>query len=87
MKGVLLTCFRGTGPAAVVLATGVVLHLLFLVSLRTGRLNPLFNDAMHRFGPGCDIFSVYATACFTAALLARTRPTTCWTAACSCASC
>ena len=87
MTRVLLTWFRGMGPAAVVLATGVVLHLLFLVSLRPGWLNPLLNDAMHRFGPGCVFFSIYATACATAALLARTRPTTCWTPACSFASC
>jgi hypothetical protein len=87
MTRVLLTWFRGMGPAAVVPAAGVVLHLLFLVSLRTGWLNPLLNDAMHRFGPGCDFQSICSTAYATAAWWARTRPTTCWTAAHSCASC
>jgi len=32
----------------------------FLVSLGSGTLNALFNDASHRFGPGCDFFSIYA---------------------------
>lgn len=44
----------------VLLAVGVAVHLLFLLSLRTGWLNPLFEDSMHRFGPGCDFFSIYA---------------------------
>jgi hypothetical protein len=61
MKRVPLTWFCGRGPAAVVPAAGVVLHLLFLVSLRTGWLNPLFSDAMHRFGPGCDFQFIQAT--------------------------
>ncbi len=39
---------------------GVALHLLFLLSLRFGWLNPFFNDTMHRFGPGGDFFSIYA---------------------------
>ncbi|MDQ2688060.1 MAG: DUF2029 domain-containing protein, partial [Armatimonadota bacterium] len=30
------------------------------MSLRTGWLAPLFEDTMHRFGPGCDFFSIYA---------------------------
>ena len=51
------------GPQTWVLAlmvVGVAVHLLLLVSLRTGWLNPLFEDTMHRFGPGCDFFSIYA---------------------------
>lgn len=39
---------------------GIAVHLLLLFSLRTELLNPLFNDSMHRFGPGCDFFSIYA---------------------------
>ncbi len=46
-------------PAAL-LGLGVLVHLLFLLSLRFGWLNPLFNDTMHRFGPGGDFFSIYA---------------------------
>lgn len=46
-------------PAAL-LVLGVLVHLLFLVSLKTGWLAPLFEDTMHRFGPGCDFFSLYA---------------------------
>ena len=46
-------------PAAL-LGLGVAVHLLFLLSLRLGWLNPLFNDTMHRFGPGGDFFSIYA---------------------------
>lgn len=60
MKRAFPAWFHGTGPAAALLVAGIFLHLLFLVSLRTGWLNPLFNDAMHRFGPGCDFFSIYA---------------------------
>lgn len=39
---------------------GVALHLAFLWSLAGGILSPLFNDGVHRFGPGCDFFSIYA---------------------------
>ena len=42
------------------LLAGIALHLLFLLSLRFGWLSPLFNDTMHRFGPGGDFFSIYA---------------------------
>jgi len=42
------------------LALGILLHLAFLVSLGSGALNALFIDASHRFGPGCDFFSIYA---------------------------
>lgn len=42
------------------LALGVAVHLLFLLSLKFGWLNSLFNDSMHRFGPGGDFFSIYA---------------------------
>jgi hypothetical protein len=45
---------------AVLLGLGILVHLLFLLSLRFGWLNPLFNDTMHRFGPGGDFFSIYA---------------------------
>jgi hypothetical protein len=46
-------------PAALLLL-GIAVHLLFLLSLKFGWLNPLFNDTMHRFGPGGDFFSLYA---------------------------
>ena len=46
--------------AILLLITGILVHLLFLVSLKTGWLNPLFNDSMHRFGPGADFFYIYA---------------------------
>lgn len=45
-------------PAAL-LGLGILVHLLFLLSLRFGWLNPLFNDTCHRFGPGGDFFSLY----------------------------
>lgn len=50
---------KASAPAAL-LALGIAVHLLFLLSLRFGWLNPLFNDTMHRFGPGGDFFSIYA---------------------------
>ena len=50
---------RASAPLAL-LCLGVTAHLLFLLSLRFGWLNPLFNDTMHRFGPGGDFFSIYA---------------------------
>ena len=50
---------RAYAPAAL-LGLGVAVHLLFLLSLKFGWLNPLFNDTMHRFGPGGDFFSSYA---------------------------
>lgn len=40
-------------------AVACVVHVFFLVSLRTGTLDPLFNDSRHRFGPACDFFSIY----------------------------
>gem|GEM_PF-329730 len=51
--------FKTNAPAAF-LALGIAVHLLFLLSLRFGWLNPLFNDTLHRFGPGGDFFSIYA---------------------------
>ena len=42
------------------LGFAIFAHVVFLVALRTEWLSPLFNDAMHRFGPGCDFFSIYA---------------------------
>lgn len=50
---------KANAPAAL-LCLGVAVHLLFLLSLKFGWLNPLFNDTMHRFGPGGDFFSIYA---------------------------
>src|SRR5438105_289501 len=47
-------------PARLLFGFGVLVHLLFLLSLHYGWLNSLFNDSMHRFGPGADFFSVYA---------------------------
>jgi len=48
------------GAPVTLLLLGIAVHLLFLLSLRFGWLNPLFNDTMHRFGPGGDFFSIYA---------------------------
>jgi len=50
---------KAHAPAAL-LGLGAAVHLLFLLSLRFGWLNPLFNDTCHRFGPGGDFFSIYA---------------------------
>lgn len=55
----MLASLTRLAPAAL-LALGVLVHLLFLASLRTGWLAPLFEDTVHRFGPGCDFFSIYA---------------------------
>lgn len=45
---------------SIVLAVaGVTLHCLFLVSLFTGWLNPLFDDATHRAGQAADFYGVY----------------------------
>jgi len=44
----------------ILLACGIAVHLAFLLSLRSGLLHGLFNDSIHRFGPGCDFFSIYA---------------------------
>ncbi|MGV3719791.1 MAG: cysteine peptidase family C39 domain-containing protein [Actinomycetota bacterium] len=44
----------------VLLLLSITVHLAFLFSLASGTLNGLFNDATHRFGPGCDYFSIYA---------------------------
>jgi hypothetical protein len=41
------------------LSAAAAVHLTFLVSLHTGWLNPLFNDAYNRPGPGVDLFAVY----------------------------
>ena len=42
------------------LVLGASIHLLFLLSLHSEAVNALFNDSVHRFGPGCDFFSIYA---------------------------
>jgi hypothetical protein len=39
-------------PSHLLLGIGILIQLTFLFSLTTGWLNPLFNDSMHRFGPG-----------------------------------
>jgi glycosyl transferase family 87 len=36
-----------------------LVHGLFWISLRTHWLVPLFNDTVHRFGPGADFFALY----------------------------
>lgn len=41
---------------------GIVVHLIFLFSLRTGWLNGLFNDSSHTIGQGCDFYSIYLGA-------------------------
>ena len=55
---------REAGPEEdlirLLLGFAIFAHVVFLVCLRTEWLSPLFNDAMHRFGPGCDFFSIYA---------------------------
>jgi hypothetical protein len=48
------------GVATVLLALGILVHILFIVSLKTGWLSFLFNDSAHRFGAGGDFFSIYA---------------------------
>jgi hypothetical protein len=45
--------------ARLALALALVVHLLFLGSLATGLLNPLFNDTTHRGAPGADFFVIY----------------------------
>ncbi|MBI2620161.1 MAG: DUF2029 domain-containing protein [Ignavibacteriales bacterium] len=40
------------------LLAGVAVHILFLLSLKFGFLNPLFDDAMHRKGQGADFYAV-----------------------------
>ena len=55
-----LSVWRSLPPSAYLLALGIGVHLLFLLSLRTGWLNPLFEDTQHRFGPAADFFSIYA---------------------------
>ena len=54
-----LSKFKNVVPQ-LLLTLGILAHLLFLLSLKFGWLNPLFNDSMHRFGPGGDFFSIYA---------------------------
>jgi hypothetical protein len=44
----------------ILILLGFAAHLAFLSALATGALNGAFNDATHRFGPGCDFFSIYA---------------------------
>lgn len=42
-----------------ILVAAAVLHAVMLISLSTGFLNPLFDDATHRTGQGADFFAVY----------------------------
>ncbi len=54
------SCLRAERRATMLFAIGCLVHALFLLSLRFGWLNPLFNDCAHRFGAGDDFFSIYA---------------------------
>ncbi len=45
--------------ARIVLALALAVHALFLVSLGTGLLSPLFNDSTHRGEPGSDFNLMY----------------------------
>src|SRR5205814_10506763 len=49
---------RGSAAAGVGAAAGLV-HALFWLSRRTHWLVPLFNDTVHRYGPGADFFALY----------------------------
>jgi hypothetical protein len=48
--------------AGVVLAIGVAVHVLFVASLFAGLLDPLFDDAVHRFGQGADYYALHQAA-------------------------
>ena len=41
------------------LLAGVVLHILFVGSLKTQDLNPLFIEAKHAYGQAGDYFGIY----------------------------
>ncbi len=60
MHSLLRSCSRITLPARLLFVCGLLVQLLFILSLHFGWLNALFNDSMHRFGPGADFFSIYA---------------------------
>ena len=45
--------------AKIALGVGVLLHLVFLVSLPTGFLNPLFVEAAQGYGQASDFFGIY----------------------------
>lgn len=49
----------GRLAAILLLAIAAVFHLAMLESLRSGRLNPLFDDSTHRKGQAVDFFTVY----------------------------
>ena len=38
---------------------GIGIHLIMLLSLRAGFLNPLFDDSTHRVGQGADFYAIY----------------------------
>ncbi len=50
---------RGRLAAGLLLAVAILFHLGMLESLRSGRLNPLFDDSTHRKGQAVDFFTVY----------------------------
>lgn len=45
--------------ARLVWIVAIAIHLVYWISLRTQWLVPLFNDTVHRFGPGADFFALY----------------------------
>jgi len=51
---------NGIRAGNVLVAIGILVHIAFMLSLKFGWLNALFNDSSHRFGPVCDFFSIYA---------------------------
>ena len=52
---------RGLAPGRARLAfvTALAVHVLFISSLSTGLLDPLFNDTTHRGAAGSDFFVIY----------------------------
>jgi len=46
----------------ILLFTGVAIHIVFLISLISGFLNPLFLDSMYCSGQGADFYSIYQAA-------------------------
>ncbi|MGE3983106.1 MAG: hypothetical protein AB7G38_02980, partial [Dehalococcoidia bacterium] len=49
----------GLDVLALLFAAAVAVHVVGLISLLTGWLDPLFNDAVNRLGQGADFFAVY----------------------------
>lgn len=48
-----------SSAGTILLFAGIVVHLLFLLSLRFGYINPFFDDSTHRIGQGADFYAVY----------------------------